>query len=123
MNFWAELNIERLADNKSYTLSGGERRRVEIARALSADPSFLLLDEPFTGIDPIAREEIGEIIRGLKKRGLGILITDHDERATLRLTDRALILADGKIVTSGTADEVAKDPLARKYYLGEHFTL
>lgn len=118
-----ELHITKIAHTKGYALSGGERRRVEIARALAADPAFLLLDEPFTGIDPIAREDIGGIIRNLKARGIGILITDHDERATLRLTDRAYILADGKIVTAGTAEEVAADPLARKYYLGENFEL
>ena len=119
----AELHIEHIAHSRGYALSGGERRRVEIARALAADPAFLLLDEPFTGIDPIAREDIGGIIRALKARGIGILITDHDERATLRLTDRAYILADGKIVTAGTADQIAADPLARKYYLGENFEL
>jgi lipopolysaccharide export system ATP-binding protein len=102
-------------------LSGGERRRVEIARALAADPAFLLLDEPFAGIDPLAREDISTIVRGLKARGIGILITDHEAHTVLALTDRAYILADGKIMTSGTADEVARDPLARKYYLGEHF--
>ncbi len=117
-----ELHIGHIAGSKGYALSGGERRRVEIARALAADPAFLLLDEPFAGIDPIAREEIGTIVRGLKARGIGILITDHEARAVLALTDRAYILADGKIMTGGTADEVARDPLARKYYLGENFT-
>jgi lipopolysaccharide export system ATP-binding protein len=119
----AELNISKIADSRGYSMSGGERRRVEIARALATDPSFLLLDEPFTGIDPQAREEISEIIRGLKNRGIGILITDHDEKTTLRLTDRTYILADGKVVTQGTAEAVAADPLARKHYLGENFSL
>lgn len=118
-----ELHITKIADSRGYAMSGGERRRVEIARALATEPSFLLLDEPFTGIDPLAREEIGGIIRSLRDRGIGILITDHDEKTTLRLTDRTYIVADGQVVTQGTAEEVAADPLARKHYLGENFTL
>jgi lipopolysaccharide export system ATP-binding protein len=118
-----ELHISHIADNTGYSLSGGERRRVEIARALATNPSFLLLDEPFTGIDPIAREDIGHIIRALRDRGIGVLITDHDERSTLRLTDRAYILYDAKVVTSGSARAIATDPVARKYYLGENFEL
>jgi lipopolysaccharide export system ATP-binding protein len=118
-----EMGILDRADSRGYALSGGERRRVEIARALATDPSFLLLDEPFTGIDPIARKEISTIVRALSNRGIGVLITDHDEKSTLRLTDRTYILADGKVVTEGTAEEVANDPLAREFYLGEDFSL
>ena len=118
-----ELGVLRVADTRAYALSGGERRRVEIARALAAEPSFLLLDEPFGGIDPIAREEISHIVRGLKARNIGILITDHDAHTTLRLCDRAYILFDGKVATEGTAEEIANDPLARTHYLGENFAL
>ena len=118
-----ELHIEKVANTKSFALSGGERRRVEIARALAANPSFLLLDEPFAAIDPIAREDIAGIVRGLKDRGIGILITDHEAHAVLSLTDRAYIMADGKVFIEGTAEEVASNPLARKNYLGENFTL
>ncbi len=120
----ADLGIEKVARQKAYTLSGGERRRVEIARALVTEPSFLLLDEPFAGIDPIAVDDIQEIIRKLKvKKGLGILITDHNVRETLAITDRAYIMYDGKILVSGSADELANDPEARKIYLGERFRL
>ncbi len=119
----SELHITHIAHSKGYALSGGERRRVEIARALAADPAFLLLDEPFTGVDPIAIEDIQGIVRGLRERGIGILITDHNARATLGLTDRAYILADGKIMTAGSASEVARDPIARKFYLGESFEI
>ncbi len=118
-----ELHISHIAGSRGYALSGGERRRVEIARALAADPAFLLLDEPFTGVDPKAIEDIQQIVFGLRDRGIGILITDHNARATLRLTDRAYILADGKIVTAGPSAEVARDPLARKFYLGETFEM
>ncbi len=118
-----ELGVLRIADTRAYALSGGERRRVEIARALAADPAFVLLDEPFGGIDPIAREEISEIVRALKARNIGVLITDHDEKTTLRLCDRAYILFDGKISTQGTSREIASDPLALKHYLGENFVL
>ncbi len=119
----AELDITKLADRKGYQLSGGERRRVEITRALVTEPRFLLLDEPFVGIDPIAVGEIQEIIERLKQRGLGILITDHSVRETLRTTDRAYILYEGKILMSGTSDELARDPMARRIYLGEQFVL
>jgi lipopolysaccharide export system ATP-binding protein len=118
-----ELHIGRIADNKGYALSGGERRRVEIARALAANPSFLLLDEPFAGVDPKAIEDIQSVVRSLRDRGIGVLITDHNAQATLRLCDRAYILAAGEVVTEGTAHEVAYDPLARKHYLGESFEL
>ena len=118
-----ELDIGRIADRKGYNLSGGERRRVEITRALVTRPSYLLLDEPFVGIDPIAVSEIQEIILRLKERGLGILITDHNVRETLHTTDRAYILYEGRIILSGTSRELAEDPTARKVYLGERFTL
>ena len=119
----ADLGIEKVADQKAYTLSGGERRRVEIARALVTDPAFLLLDEPFAGIDPIAVDDIQCIVRELSVRGLGILITDHNVRETLEITDRAYIMYDGKIMISGSAQELAEDPEARKIYLGERFKL
>ena len=118
-----ELEITRLAKNKAYTLSGGERRRVEITRALATQPKFMLLDEPFSGIDPIAVEDIQKIIYRLKEKELGILITDHNVRETLSITDRAYIMCDGEILKSGTADFLASDPEARKIYLGEKFKL
>jgi lipopolysaccharide export system ATP-binding protein len=118
-----ELAITRLAKQKGYSLSGGERRRVEVARALAADPNFLLLDEPFVGIDPITVEEIQKIISQLKAGGLGILITDHNVEATLSITDRAYIIYDGRILKSGTSEALASDPEARKIYLGENFRL
>lgn len=118
-----DLGIEKVADQKAYTLSGGERRRVEIARALVTEPAFLLLDEPFAGIDPIAVDDIQNIIMKLRTKGLGILITDHNVRETLEITDRAYIMYDGKILISGSAQELAEDPEARKIYLGERFKL
>ncbi len=118
-----DLNLGRLRDQKAYTLSGGERRRVEIARALVTEPDFILLDEPFTGVDPIAVEEIQEILQGLKERGLGVLITDHNVRETLHITDRAYIMSEGKILVSGDAQKLVDDPIARKVYLGQRFTL
>lgn len=117
------LGITRLADQKAYTLSGGERRRVEIARALVTEPSFLLLDEPFAGIDPIAVAEIQGIVRNLSRSGLGVLITDHNVRDTLAITDRAYIMFDGRVLISGSAEALAGDPEARKIYLGERFRL
>jgi lipopolysaccharide export system ATP-binding protein len=118
-----ELEIEHLADYKGYMLSGGERRRVEIARTLTSSPSFMLLDEPFTGVDPIAVYDIQEIISYLKEKGLGILITDHNVRETLKITDRAYIMHNGKILTSGTPQKVANCKITRKIYLGERFNL
>jgi lipopolysaccharide export system ATP-binding protein len=107
----------------AYNLSGGERRRVEIARALVTEPKFMLLDEPFSGIDPITVEEIQKIIARLKAKGLGILITDHNVRETLSITDRAYVICDGEILKSGTSEFLANDPEARKIYLGEKFKL
>ena len=118
-----ELDIASLARNKAYTLSGGERRRVEITRALVTEPKFMLLDEPFLGIDPIAVEDIQKIIFRLKQKNLGILITDHNVRETLAITDRAYIMCDGQILKSGTSEFLASDPEAKKIYLGERFRL
>ncbi len=118
-----ELDLARLARHKAFSLSGGERRRLEITRALITSPRYLLLDEPFTGIDPIAIGDIQEIVARLRERGLGILITDHNVRETLAITDRAYILYDGKILVSGTAMELAQNPIAREIYLGEKFSL
>jgi len=119
----ADLNISHLAKSRAYTLSGGERRRAEITRALVTTPSFILLDEPFTGIDPIAIADIQEIIFQLKKKGIGILITDHSVRETLAITDRAYIMYEGEILISGTSQELANSKEAREIYLGEKFTL
>jgi lipopolysaccharide export system ATP-binding protein len=118
-----ELKISHLAKAKAYTLSGGERRRLEITRALVTDPSFILLDEPFSGIDPIVVNEAQEIIKELKDKGLGILLTDHNVRETLSITDRAYLIADGKILISGTAEDLIRDPRARELYLGERFRM
>ena len=118
-----ELGIEELRDRSADTLSGGERRRVEITRALVTRPAFLLLDEPFVGIDPIVVQDIQAIIRKLKERGIGILITDHSVRETLSVTDRAYIMYEGEILLSGNADELASNEEARKLYLGERFRL
>jgi len=119
----AEFHIENLRNRKGFQLSGGERRRVEIARALAADPAFILLDEPFAGVDPIAVNDIQEIIRYLKNRGLGVLITDHSVRETLSITDRAYIMHEGKILLSGSAEEIAENEQARKFYLGDKFKI
>ncbi len=118
-----ELDIEHLRKSKAYTLSGGERRRVEITRALVNEPKFILLDEPFAGIDPIAVEDIQKIIERLVERGLGVLITDHNVRETLSICHRAYIMCDGRILKSGTSGFLANDPEARKIYLGEKFRL
>lgn len=118
-----EFGLERVRKSKGYVLSGGERRRTEIARALATDPNFFLLDEPFAGVDPIAVEDIQEIVAGLKNRGIGVLITDHNVHETLAITDRAYLLYEGNILTHGTAEALASDPEVRRRYLGEKFTL
>jgi lipopolysaccharide export system ATP-binding protein len=118
-----EFGLRAFVDARGDSLSGGERRRVEIARALAIEPAFLLLDEPFTGIDPIAVADIQAMIRQLRDRGLGILITDHQVRETLAIVDRAYILNNGRIEVSGTAQEVLDSPIARTFYLGEGFRL
>ena len=118
----AEFNLEDVRNQKGYQLSGGERRRTEIARALALDPAFIFLDEPFAGVDPIAVGEIQEIVAHLRSSNLGIIITDHNVRETLRITDRAYIIHLGRVLVSGPTQEVAVDELARKYYLGENFT-
>ena len=119
----AELGIEHVADSKAYTLSGGERRRVEIARALATSPNFMLLDEPFAGIDPIAVADIQEIIAKLRDSGIGILITDHNVRETLKITDRAYIINNGEIFRNGSPLDLSNDPEVKKIYLGESFKL
>ena len=118
-----ELNIAHLRKNNAYTLSGGERRRLEITRALVTNPSFILLDEPFSGIDPIVVNEAQEIIKELRDKGLGILLTDHNVRETLSITDRAYLIAEGRILISGTAEELINNPQARQVYLGEKFRM
>lgn len=122
-NLLNELNISHLRKNKAYTLSGGERRRLEITRALVTNPSFILLDEPFSGIDPIVVNEAQEIIKELRNKGLGILLTDHNVRETLSVTDRAYLIAGGNILISGTAEELINNPRARELYLGEKFRM
>ena len=117
------MGIWHLRERKAALLSGGERRRVEIARSLILKPKFLLLDEPFTGIDPKTRSEIQDIVKGLKKMGIGVLITDHNVRETLEITDRAYIIYEGKVLLSGTAEMLVSDPKARELYLGERFRL
>ena len=118
-----ELNIEHLRDNPAISLSGGERRRVEIARALATEPRFILLDEPFAGIDPIAVLDIQKIIRFLRDRGIGVLITDHNVRETLGICDRAYIISDGSVLAFGKPDEIIYNERVRRVYLGEHFRL
>jgi lipopolysaccharide export system ATP-binding protein len=118
-----ELNIEHLAKKKAYAISGGERRRVEVTRALVTNPSFLLLDEPFTGIDPIARADIQQVVVKLKDRGIGVLITDHNVRETLEITDRAYVIYEGKVFAAGTPQEIVDHSGAREKFLGEKFTL
>ena len=122
-NLLRELNIEHLRKGRGYQLSGGERRRAEITRSLVTDPSFMLLDEPFAGIDPIAVADLQSTVKKLRERGLGVLITDHNVRETLSITDRAYIMYEGKIRCSGTSDELASDPDVREIYLGEAFRL
>lgn len=118
-----DLNISRLAKNKANTLSGGERRRLEICRALATDPKFILLDEPFAGVDPIAVEDIQRIVAGLRDRGIGVLITDHNVHETLSITDRAYLLYEGVVLMEGPASSLADDPEARRLYLGDNFRL
>ena len=118
-----EFSIDHLRQTPALALSGGERRRVEIARCLAANPKYLLLDEPFAGIDPVAVGEIRELVTALKKRGIGVLITDHNVRETLEIVDRAYILHDGKVLMSGTTNEIVNDENVRRVYLGENFQI
>jgi lipopolysaccharide export system ATP-binding protein len=118
-----EFGLEGVASQMGYSLSGGERRRVEIARALAASPTLLLLDEPFTGIDPIAVADIQDMVAKLREKGIGILITDHNVRETLSIVDRAYIMHSGEILVSGQASEIADNPIARRFYLGDRFEL
>ena len=119
----AELGLTEKANRRGDSLSGGERRRVEITRALVLDPKFMLLDEPFAGIDPIAVMDIQKIIEQLKTKGIGVIITDHNVRETLRICDRAYIIKDGEIIKQGSPEEIAEDPQVRKIYLGDNFVL
>ncbi|MCL4164426.1 UNVERIFIED_CONTAM: hypothetical protein GTU68_019956, partial [Idotea baltica] len=118
-----EFRLHKVRNSNGDTLSGGERRRTEIARALATDPNFILLDEPFAGIDPIAVEDIQHIVARLKDRNIGILITDHNVQETLSITDRAYLMFEGSILKSGTAEELAADEMVRKVYLGQNFEL
>ena len=118
-----EFSLNKVRKNRGDLLSGGERRRTEIARALAAEPNFILLDEPFAGVDPIAVEEIQSIVAKLKLKNIGILITDHNVQETLSITDRAYLLAEGKIMLTGTPSEIAENEMARKFYLGQNFEL
>ncbi|WP_298702999.1 LPS export ABC transporter ATP-binding protein [uncultured Veillonella sp.] len=118
-----EFHITHVRTRQGMQLSGGERRRVEIARCIALEPSFILLDEPFAGVDPIAVADIQSIIRHLKERGIGVLITDHNVRETLGIVDKAYILSAGKILIEGSADEIASSPIARKFYLGDEFKM
>ena len=122
-NLIKEFNIGHVRERKGTELSGGERRRVEIARCLALEPQFILLDEPFAGVDPLAVADIQNIIKYLRERGMGILITDHNVRETLNIVDRAYILSEGKILLEGTAMEIAESPIAKKFYLGDNFKL
>lgn len=122
-NLLDEFSLQHVRTNRGDLLSGGERRRTEIARALATDPKFILLDEPFAGVDPIAVEDIQAIVAGLKKRNIGILITDHNVNETLAITDRAYLLFEGNILKAGTAEELASDEQVRKVYLGKNFEL
>jgi len=119
----SDLRIEHVKDHRGYMLSGGERRRTEIARALAVSPKFMLLDEPFTGVDPIAINDIQDIVADLKKKGIGVVITDHNVRETLAITDRAYILSEGQIKTSGLSADLPNDPIAREFYLGDRFSV
>lgn len=119
----AELDLGKVATSMAFSLSGGERRRVEIARALACSPSFMLLDEPFAGIDPIVVGDLQHLVKGLQQRGIGVLITDHNVRETLGICDRAYILSDGEVIEAGTPEEIAASEVARKYYLGDSFRM
>jgi len=119
----AQMGLETVRTSKAYTLSGGERRRLEIARSLTLQPSFILLDEPFSGIDPLTVKDLQEIIRNLADSGIGVLITDHNVRETLTVTDRAYILKSGKIFRKGRPEELSNDPEVRRVHLGDHFRL
>lgn len=118
-----EMNLGHVANSPAYTLSGGERRRTEIARALATNPKVFLLDEPFAGIDPIAVADLQEMVVSLRDKGIGVLVTDHNVRETLRITDRAYLISEGQIIVAGTPQEIADNPTARKIYLGESFKL
>ena len=118
-----ELGLEHLARQKAYTLSGGERRRLEISRALVTNPKFMLLDEPFSGVDPISVSEVQKIILQLRERGIGVLITDHNVRETLRIVDRAYLMHEGAVLSEGTSEFLVNDPQSRKFYLGEDFNM
>lgn len=118
-----ELGLGTVAGQRAYTLSGGERRRLEIARALITRPRFLLMDEPFSGVDPISVSEVQKIVLGLKGKGIGVLITDHNVRETLRIVDRAYLMHDGKVLAEGTSDSLVEDVNSRRFYLGEDFSL
>jgi lipopolysaccharide export system ATP-binding protein len=118
-----ELSLEHVATQRAFTLSGGERRRLEITRALITNPKFLLMDEPFSGVDPISVNEVQSIVLSLKQKGIGILITDHNVRETLKIVDRAYMLYDGKILASGDREFLVNDPQSRKFYLGEDFNM
>ncbi|MGB0290173.1 MAG: LPS export ABC transporter ATP-binding protein, partial [Opitutales bacterium] len=119
----AELALTELADQKAFTLSGGERRRLEISRALVTRPKFLLMDEPFSGVDPISVSEVQKIIVQLKERGIGVLITDHNVRETLSIVDRAYLMHEGRVLSDGTSDFLINDPQSREFYLGEDFNI
>lgn len=123
MNMLEELNLSHLADQKAFTLSGGERRRLEITRALTTRPDFLLMDEPFSGVDPISVAEVQDIVRGLKTRGIGVLITDHNVRETLSIVDRAYLICEGSVLREGSSDFLVNDEQARRLYLGENFSM
>jgi lipopolysaccharide export system ATP-binding protein len=118
-----ELGLTHLAKQKAFTLSGGERRRLEISRALVTTPKFLLMDEPFSGIDPISVSEVQKIVVGLKERGIGVLITDHNVRETLQIVDRAYLMHQGDVLAEGTSEYLVNDPKSREFYLGENFNL
>jgi lipopolysaccharide export system ATP-binding protein len=118
-----DLNISHLAKQKAYTLSGGERRRLEITRALVTNPSIILLDEPFSGVDPLAVNDVQEIVRDLRDRGLGVLITDHNVRETLAVVDRAYLLCEGQVLREGNSDFLVNDEVSRELYLGPRFSM